>query len=632
MIELALNKLHKYYGATKVLEDITFEVQTCEKIGIIGSNGCGKSTLLKIITGTESYENGMLSIRKGATLGYLEQVPIYPDGSKVIDVLNIAFEKVDALHSELELIEKQLPKVDETNLEKLLNKYSELQTLYESLGGYEKEERLSKICTGLKINDNFKKRLFSELSGGEKTTIILGKILLQNVDILLLDEPSNHLDLDAMEWLENYLKDYKGVVIIVSHDRYFLDNVVTKIIEIEDMTSVVYSGNYTAFVKEKERQLQLQMEAFLNQQKKIKALENSIAQLRDWGNRGDNSKFFKRAASMQKLLDKLQRIDKPQLERESISINANAASRSGNDVVIIKDLCKSYGEKNLLNNAELVIKNGEAVALIGSNGCGKTTLIKILLGIDKADLGTVSLGSSIKLGYLPQNVSFADENKNILECFREANVISEGKAREYLAKYMFFGESVFKKVGSLSGGERSRLKLAMLMYNEVNFLILDEPTNHLDIDSKEELEEFLNKFKGTLLFVSHDRYFINNTATRVVELFQGSIISYNGNYEYYKEKSVQLKSSAITLTNNYEAGAKTAKIKRTKLPKAVERNMNQWQVQNLEEQIEKLEDSLKVIDEQISKFSCSYEKLYDLYNEKLVLQEELDRLLEEYLN
>lgn len=520
--------------------------------------------------------------------------------------------------------------MDETNLEKLLNKHSQLQTLYESLGGYEKEEKLSKICTGLKINDNFKERLFSELSGGEKTTIILGKILLQSVDILLLDEPSNHLDLDAMEWLESYLKEYKGVVIIVSHDRYFLDNVVTKIIEIEDMTSKVYYGNYTAFVKEKERQLQLQMEAFLNQQKKIKAMENSITQLRDWGNRGDNNKFFKRAASMQKLLDKLQKIDKPQLERDSISINANAAGRSGNDVVIIKDIYKSYGEKVLLNNAELLIKNGEAVALIGSNGCGKTTLIKILLGIDAADAGTASLGSSIKLGYLPQNISFEDENKTVLECFREDYVISEGKAREYLAKYMFFGETVFKRVGALSGGERSRLKLAMLMFNEVNFLILDEPTNHLDIDSKEELEEFLNKFKGSLLFVSHDRYFINNTAARVVELFQGSIISYNGNYEYYKEKSVQLKSSAITLTNNYEAETKTVKSKSTKPCKPVERVKNQWQKQNLEEQIEKLEESLKVIDGQISKFSCNYEKLNALYNEKLVLQEELDILLEEY--
>lgn len=630
MIELALNKLQKYYGATMVLEDITFEVQTSEKVGIVGGNGCGKSTLLKIIMGIEGYEKGILSIKRGSTLGYLEQMPIYADTFKVIDVLNVAFEKVDILHKELELVEKQLSTVDESDMERLLNKLSQLQSTYESLGGYDKEEKLSKVCTGLKIDDKFKEKLFSQLSGGEKTTIILGKILLQNPDILLLDEPSNHLDLEAMEWLEAYLKEYKGVVIIVSHDRYFLDNVVTKIIEIEDMASKSYDGNYTAFVIEKERQLQLQMSEFLDQQKKIKAMEKSIAQLRDWGMRGDNSKFFRRAASMQKLLDKVQRIDKPLLERDSISINANVAGRSGNDVVKVKDLYKSYGEKVLLDKAELLIKNGETVALIGLNGCGKSTMIKILLGIDEADEGTASLGSSIKLGYLPQNITFEDENKTILECFREDIVISEGKAREYLAKYMFFGERVFKKVGALSGGERSRLKLSKLMYSEVNLLILDEPTNHLDIDSREELERFLKEFKGTLLFVSHDRYFINNIASRVVELFQGSLISYGGNYEYYKEKSTQLKSAQ--LNKKAADGNKIIKAKKEKIYKPTKTGNNEWKKLNLEKQIEKLEERLKVIEREVNKFCDNYEKLNTLYSEKLELQKRIDRLMEEYFN
>lgn len=623
MIELALNKLQKYYGATMVLENITFEVQTSEKVGIVGSNGCGKSTLLKIIMGIEGYEKGMLSIKKGSTLGYLEQMPIYPDGFKVIDVLNTAFEKADALNKKLELLEKQLSNSNETDMEKLLNNLSHMQAVYESLGGYEKEEKLSKVCTGLKIEDKFREKLFSQLSGGEKTTIILGKILLQNPDILLLDEPSNHLDLESMEWLEAYLKEYKGTVIIVSHDRYFLDNVVTKIIEIEDMTAKSYDGNYTAFVIEKERQLKLQMDAFLNQQKKIKAMENSIAQLRDWGNRGDNGKFFKRANSMQKLLDKVQRVDKPLLERDSISINADSAERSGNDVVILKNLYKSYGEKVLLDNAEMLIKNGEAVALIGSNGCGKSTMIKILLGIDKADAGTASLGSSIKLGYLPQNITFEDENKTVLECFREGIVINEGKAREYLARYMFLGERVFKKVGTLSGGERSRLKLAMLMYNEVNFLILDEPTNHLDIDSREELEGFLREFKGTILFVSHDRYFINNIASRVVELFKGALISYGGNYEYYKEKSIQLKSEPLIKN--------AIKDKKRKVTKPTIASRNEGQKLKLVKQIEELEESLSSIEGEISKFSCNYEKLNILYSEKLELQKKIDGLMEEYL-
>lgn len=630
MIELSLNKLQKYYGGTMVLEDITFDIQTAEKVGIVGSNGCGKSTLLKIIMGIEEYEKGNLSIKKGATLGYLEQMPVYPEDFKVIDVLSTAFKKIDKISEELKLIEKQLSEDNEPNIEKVINKYSQLQTLYESLGGYEKEEKLSKVCNGLKINDSFKERLFSQLSGGEKTTIILGKILLQNPDVLLLDEPSNHLDLETMEWLESYLKDYKGIVIIVSHDRYFLDNVVTKIIEIEDMKSKTYDGNYTAFVKEKEIQLELQMEEFLNQEKKIKAMEKSISQLRDWGERGDNGKFFRRAASMQKLLNKMQRVDKPTLERNRISINGSAADRSGNDVIIIKDLCKSYDEKVLLDKAKMLIRNRETVALIGANGSGKSTMIKILLGMEEADSGIISLGSSIKLGYLPQNINFSDENNTILECFREDIVISEGKAREYLAKYMFFGEDVFKKVSSLSGGERSKLKLAMLMYYELNLLILDEPTNHLDIDSREELEEFLKDFKGTLLFVSHDRYFINNIASRVVELSKGSFISYEGNYEYYKEKSLQIKS---TIDKNPSIENKTSKTNKTnneENKKVVKSSKNKWKTLKLEEEIKELEEKLKFIEEKINKFCDDYEKLNDLYSEKLEIENNLEKLIEEY--
>ena len=628
MIELALNKLQKYYGATKVLEDITFELQTGEKVGIVGSNGCGKSTLLKIIIGSEGYESGNLSFKKGATLGYLEQMPNYPDNFKVIDVLNLAFENVDNVYKELEILEKQLSNVDKANMDRLLSKYSKVQVLYESLGGYEKEEKLSKVCTGLNINDSFKEKLFLELSGGEKTTIILGKILLQNPDILLLDEPSNHLDLEAMEWLELYLKESKGIVIIVSHDRYFLDNIVTKIIEIEDMVSKSYYGNYTDFVGEKERQLKLQMDSFLDQQKKIKEMEKSIAQLRDWGMRGDNGKFFRRAASMQKLLDKVKRIDKPMQERDSININSAMGNRSGDNVVVIKDLCKSYGEKILLDKAELLIRNQESVALLGANGCGKSTLIKIILGINEADNGTAYLGSSIKLGYLPQNIVFEDDRKTILECFREDIVITDGKAREYLARYMFFGEQVFKKVGTLSGGERSRLKLAMLMYSEVNLLILDEPTNHLDIDSREELEDFLKEFKGTLMFVSHDRYFINNIASRVVELSQGSLISYDGNYEYYKEKSVQMKNSTVVIEDKTKE--KVVKTQKEKTSKTTKGNNNEFKKLKLEKQIEELEEQLKEIEQEIGKLSDDYEKLNTLYNEKLEIQNNLDILTEEY--
>jgi ATP-binding cassette, subfamily F, member 3 len=629
VIVLALSKLQKYYGSNMVLEDITFEVHSSEKVGIVGSNGCGKTTLFKIFMGIEEYEKGMLTIKKGATLGYLEQMPVYPESYKVIDVIKIAFEELDKIQEEMEVLEKRLTNSQETKLEDMLNKYSELQQRYESLGGYEKEEKLSKVCSGLKINDSFKEKNFSMLSGGEKTTVILGKILLQNPDILLLDEPSNHLDLEAMEWLEGYLKGYSGAVLIISHDRYFLNNVVTKIIEIEDRISKSYKGNYTDFINEKERVLQLEMEAYLNQQKKIKSMEDAIARLRDWGMRGDNEKFFKRAASMQKLLDKLERIDKPVLEKESISITGNIGGRSGNDVVVIKDLCKSFGDKPLLNNAELLIRNRETVALIGPNGCGKSTLIKILQGVEIADKGSASLGSSIKLGYLPQNIIFNDSDMSILECFREDIVITEGKAREYLAKYMFYGDSVFKKVKALSGGERCRLKLSMLMYNEVNFFILDEPTNHLDIDSREELEEFLKEFKGTLFFVSHDRYFINNVAKRVVELREGTLTSYEGNYEYYKEKSAEI--MALQPVKKAIEVNKSKKPKREIISVYQKRYSGEFNKQKIEVQIEKLEQELRAIEEEINSLSDNYERLYRLYNMKLELQKNIDELLEEYI-
>ncbi|MFW2491007.1 ribosomal protection-like ABC-F family protein [Clostridium chromiireducens] len=629
MIELALNKLQKYYGANIILEDITFEAQTSEKIGIVGDNGCGKSTLLKIIMGIESYDKGTISIRKNATLGYLEQMPVYPNNFKVIDVLNVAFERLNESQKELELLEQQLSNSKETNMEKLLSNYSKVQSIYESLGGYEREEKLSKVCNGLKMNADFKNKLFNELSGGEKTTVILGKILLQSPDILLLDEPTNHLDLDAMEWLEAYLKEYRGIVIIVSHDRYFLDNVVTKIIEIEDMKAKSYNGNYTSFVKEKEKQLNLQMEAFLEQQKKIKAMESSINQLRDWGMRGDNGKFFRRAASIQKSLSKLERMDKPVIEKQSISINANTVTRSGNEVVIIKKLSKRFGEKILFDKIDLLIRNEESVALIGRNGCGKSTLINILLGIIKEDSGIALLGSSINLGYLPQNIIFKDENKTILECFREDIVITDGKAREYLAKYMFFGEMVFKKVGSLSGGERSKLKLAMLMYDEVNFLILDEPTNHLDIESREELEGLLKNFKGTLLFVSHDRYFINNIANRSIELSGGSLTSYEGNYDYYKEKLNQQRGLVLIEGSNQGSNG-VVKSKKEKTNKTTKSNNNEFKKLKLEKQIKELEDKLKEIEEQIQEFSHDYKKLNILYNDKLVFQQELEELMEDY--
>jgi len=619
MIELALNNIEKYYGANMVLKDITFDVKTGERLGIVGGNGCGKSTLLKIICGLEGYDKGFLSIRKGASIGYLEQMPNFDDDFKVIDVLNTAFKDVDLVYEEIRKTEKELEHIDEENLESKLKVYSNLQSKYESLGGYNKEEKLNKVCTGLKLDETILQRQFEKLSGGEKTTVILGKILIQNPDILLLDEPSNHLDLISMEWLEEYLKGYKGTVVIVSHDRYFLDNVVSNIVEIEDMVSCSYTGNYSTYIKEKERILQLELEAYINQQKKIKEMEKTIATLKDWGSRGDNNKFFKRAFSMEKMLNRIERIDKPKLQNDSINIMVKSSERSGKEVVIVKNLWKSFGENEILKGANLLIRYGERTAFIGENGSGKTTLIKILLGTIKMDRGEALLGSSVKLGYLPQNITFPDESKTVLDVFREDISITEGKGREYLSNYLFCQEAVFKKVGDLSGGERSRLTLAKLMYSQVNFLILDEPTNHLDIESREELEEFLKDFKGTLFFISHDRYFINSLAARIIELETGILKSYDGNYEYYKRKKEENKRAAKPSVKPYVTVKKEQKNSVT-VPKN----------KKIEEEIERLEESLKEVEAAILENSCDYKKLEEIYNKKEEMQASIEKLMEQY--
>lgn len=485
---------------------------------------------------------------------------------------------------------------------------------------------MSKVCTGLKISEAFKTQSFSTLSGGEKTTVILGKILLQKSDIMLLDEPSNHLDMESIEWLEDYLRDYKGTALIVSHDRYFLDRVATKIVEIEDMETTAYAGNYTKYVSTKETNLLLQFEAFKDQQKKIQALDKAIKELRDWGLRSGNNKFFRRAVSMEKRLEKMTKFEKPKLDTENMQLNFSKTERSGNEVIKISDLSKGFKDKMLLTNANLLIRYGERAALIGKNGCGKTTLIKLMLGEYPPDAGTALLGASTKIGYLPQNISFKNEEHTVLEAFREDIILTEGKAREYLAKFMFFGESVFKKVKNLSGGEKSRLKLGMLMYAEINLLILDEPTNHLDIDSMETLEETLKTFTGTIFFISHDRYFINSLSTRIVEIRGNKFENYNGNYDFYREVREKEKHSA-----SIQKLDKVKKIDNPK-PKNPTPRISDFNLSKLENKIEELENRLKEIDANMQKYSLDHEKLINLLKEKEVFQVELDSLMEEWIS
>ncbi|MBU5483871.1 ABC-F type ribosomal protection protein [Clostridium sp. MSJ-11] len=626
MIELALKEVEKYFGGNRIFNNITFEAQCGERIGLIGRNGTGKTTVFKIIAGIEKQDKGSITIRKNSVVGYLDQIPNFPKQFKVMDVLKTAFEIQYEINKQLKTLEIEMATLDGEELEHTLKKYSQLNEVYEAEGGYEIEEKLSKICTGLKFNEDFLNRDFVSLSGGEKTIVVLGKILLQNPDVLLLDEPSNHLDMTSIEWLEGYLKAYKGMVIVISHDRYFLDRVVTKIVEIEDGETSIYDGNYSYYVKEKQRRVFEQFEAYKDQQKKIKAMEKAIKQLREWAVQGDNEKFFKRAANMQKRLDKIQKIDKPILNQPKIQLDFIEADRSGKDVVSFKGIGKSFGYKKILENVSLDVKYKGRIALIGDNGSGKSTIVKMILEEFKPDYGEIKLGANTKIGYLPQNVIFNNEDLTVLETFREGMTISEGSARGILAKFLFYGESVFKKVKGLSGGEKSRLKLCKLIQNDINLLILDEPTNHLDIDSREMLEEALMEFKGTIFFISHDRFLINKIAEMICEIEDKKIINYYGDYEYYKEKKKEIKRSNTEVSSKN----KINKPQNIEKPKNIVSNKLK-EAERLEKIIEELERKVENIDNEINNNGSDYDKLVELDKERARIQEELDIMLKKWI-
>lgn len=634
MDELLVTGIKKYMDATLVLQDITFQVYSGEKVGIVGANGSGKSTILKLIAGIEpmnywvgypgarspGYDEGFISMTRGATCAYLEQVPSYDESLKVIDILNLAFEQVHGIEKDMHSLEEEMKVLKGIELERALKRYSELVQLFEVKGGYEIEEKLGRVCIGLKFDDSFLNKNFNLLSGGEKTRVILGKLLIDNPDILLLDEPTNHLDMNSIEWLEGYLKSYKGIVIIVSHDRYFLDNVVSKIVEIEDMVCKTYKGNYSAFVNQKKEDMRIQFENFREQQKKINAMEDTIKSLRDWAMRADNNKFFRRAASMQKKLDKMDRIDKPIFERQNMKLTLNGAGRSGNETIKAIKLTKSFKDKKIFKEANMLINYGERVAIIGENGSGKTTFIKLLIGEEVPDGGVVEFGASVKASYLPQNIQFTNEQLTVLEYFREDISILEGKAREYLSKFMFYGNSVFKKIKHLSGGEKIRLKLSKLLYEDINLLILDEPTNHLDIESIETLEEALEEFKGTIFFVSHDRYFINKISERIIAIENYSLISYPGNYDYYKSVAEKRSLGVVKDTE--------VQVKKSKKPKSVDENKKrEAEKVKVERNIAVLEEEISTIDLEMANGVKGYEELNGLYCRK----EELNRKLEEVM-
>lgn len=627
----------KGYGANTILTDVTCDIGNKERVGLIGRNGCGKTTLLKLINGSEKPEAGQLAIKKGARIGYLEQVP-YTEGHETVrDVLERSFAEPKRWQQEMRELEQLMSEhtlvADERQFADLLQRYGERQERFERAGGYELEARLARVAAGLGIPESQFARSFASLSGGEKTKIGLASMLLAEPDILLLDEPTNHLDMAAIDWLEQFLQAYAGTVVVISHDRYFLDRVVTKIIELEDGEAITYYANYTNYQKEKEARLLQQFADYQEQQKKMKQMQESIKQLIEWGNRSNppNAGFHRRAASMQKALDRMVKLKRPNLERKAMELDINLRDRSGVQVVTLERVSKSYDGKKLFHDASERLRYGERVALIGGNGTGKSTLLKCILGKEHLDEGEVKLGSRVDVGYLAQDDAPASEESSVLTYFREAVGMEAGEARGQLARFLFMGTDVFKRVRSLSGGEWSRLRFAILMHEKPNLLILDEPTNHLDIDSREALEDALEDFPGTVLAVSHDRYFINRIASKIWALENGRLVSVHGSFEHYKAKGVEAQQQMLAASST----------QRDPVPRAehstdaagISARTTALRIRRLEEHISELEAKLHELDHALAapENADNASLLAALFVEREALQSELAPLYEKWL-
>lgn len=525
MIDINLNKVCKTYGFDMVLKDIDLTIKGGEKVALIGSNGCGKSTLLKVINKLESVTNGEVSVRKGTIIGYLSQIPMTED----IQVRKYIYDTFSDLLKKKEKLERLEQSLNSDM--SVINKYLKLQEEFINLGGYEYETKISKILAVFEITDEMLDRNFNTLSGGEKTICSLIKLLLQEPDILLLDEPTNHLDIKKIEWLEDYLNNYKGTIVIVSHDRYFLDKVVNKVCLLTKRGLEIYHGNYSYFIKENENRIMLEFKKYKEQEKVIEAMKKSIKKLQEFGRLcGDSGGeiFYRRAASIKKRLEKLEKLDRPE-EKKKLNIDFNDITRIGNDVLKISNFTFGFNDKKLFDDLNFELFYKEKVCLIGDNGVGKSTLIKEIINHNEK----FKYGTKIKLGYIPQEITFEDENITVLEEARTYYKDDETHLRSSLFKFLFGGDHIYKRVKNLSGGEKIRLKLFCMIQSKYNFLILDEPTNHIDIDTREILEKALIDFNGTILFISHDRYFINKVANHIAVLSDKKITKFIGNYDDY---------------------------------------------------------------------------------------------------
>ena len=616
MIDIAISGLVKEFEVgKKILDGLTFQVDSGERVGLLGKNGCGKTTLLRILTGQLDWDEGEVVLAPDKRVGLISQIPVYPAGYTVEDVLDTAFRPLREMEEEMEQLAARMERGEDPAL---LRRYDQLTAAFEAGGGYDTDTRKNKVCSGLQIGPGMREQLFDRLSGGEKTRVNLGRLILEDTDILLLDEPTNHLDLKATEWLEEYLDKFKGTVLAVSHDRWFLDRVVDRVIEIQEGKAEFYSGNYSFYVVEKERRYQEKLKQYEKEQAKIQQLEKAAEQLRIWAYSG-NDKIFKRAQSMEKRIERMRTTDRPTRERK-MEVRFGEREFRGDEVLSIKGLSKSFGQRALFSGVDLEVVGGERIALLGDNGTGKSTLIKILMGEEGPDEGKIRMGPTVKIGYLPQIIHFDHPERSLLDTMLYELDCTAQTARNRLASFKFRGEDVFKPVSALSGGEQSRLRLCMLMDEKINLLILDEPTNHLDIQSREWIEEAVEEYEGNLLFVSHDRYFIDRFATRVWVLEDGQVTDFRGSYGEYRAARERKQAQAVPAP----AAAPAEKKEKPRRPGGT-KNLEK-EVAAAERAVAKAEEQMYELGLQIEEAASDYLKLQELYEQREALEEEILKL------
>ena len=627
MIDISVSNLVKEFEVgTKILDGLTFQVDTGERVGLLGPNGCGKTTLLRILTGAMDYDEGEVMIAPGKRMGLISQIPVYPEGYTVEDVLATAFEPLRKMEDELARLTREMASGTDPAL---MSRYDKLTTAYEAAGGYETDTRINKVCNGLSIPQAMREQLFESLSGGEKTRVNLARLILEDTDILLLDEPTNHLDLRATEWLEEYLGKFKGTVLTVSHDRYFLDQVVDRIIEIQEGRAEFYQGSYSFYAVEKERRYEEKLKQYEKEQAKIEQLEKAAEQMRVWAYSGMD-KTFKRVKSMEKRIERMRVTDRPKKERK-MEVRFGEREFRGDEVLTIKGLTKGFGGRTLFSGLGLEVAGGERIALIGDNGSGKTTLLKMILGEEAPDGGKVRMGPTVKVGYLPQYVHFDHPERSLVDTLIYAQDCTAQSARNRLAAFKFRGEDVFKPVSALSGGEQSRLRLCMLMDEKINLLVLDEPTNHLDLQSREWIEEAVEEYEGNLLFVSHDRYFIDRFASRIWLLENGQITDFRGTYQEFQAARAR-GAAGQAASDTVPAPAKAAEPERKKeKPKRPGGTKNlEKEVTAAERAVAKAEEAMDALSLQIEEASADYLKLQELYEQREALEAELQGLYDRW--